>query len=194
MMFEQFWKFCETMVSFTAQEKELIRQQLTLRDMPKNYQLVAEGEVANEVFFINKGCIRLYYLLEEGKEVTGFIFQENMFGGSAESFFSQTPSVQILETIEECELLVLSYAALQQLYDAVPKMNVLMRKILEQRMTFAQKLVASLIIHKPQDRYTSYQQLHPDLENRIPQHVLASYMGITPVSLSRIRKRMSSKK
>lgn len=193
-MFEQFWKFCETMVSFTAQEKELIRQQLILRDVPKNYQLVAEGEVANEVFFINKGCIRLYYLLEEGKEVTGFIFQENMFGGSAESFFSQTPSVQILETIEECELLVLSYAALQHLYDAVPKMNVLMRKILEQRMTFAQKLVASLIIHKPQDRYTSYQQLHPDLENRIPQHVLASYMGITPVSLSRIRKRMSSKK
>jgi len=193
-MFEQFWKFCETMVSFTAQEKELIRQQLILRDVPKNYQLVAEGEVANEVFFINKGCIRLYYLLEEGKEVTGFIFQENMFGGSAESFFSQTPSVQILETIEECELLVLSYTALQHLYDAVPKMNVLMRKILEQRMTFAQKLVASLIIHKPQDRYTSYQQLHPDLENRIPQHVLASYMGITPVSLSRIRKRMSSKK
>jgi CRP-like cAMP-binding protein len=114
-----------------------------------------------------------------------------MMAGSSESFFSQVPGTQIIETLEECELLVLTHSSLEQLYADVPKMNIFVRKILEQRMAFAQKVVASLIINKPQDRYSSYQQLHPDLENRIPQHILASYMGITPVSLSRIRKRLS---
>lgn len=191
MIFDNFWIFTEQFVVFTPQEKELIKRQLTVRDIPKNHVLIDVGEVAEETYFINKGCIRLYYLTEEGEEVTGFVFLENMMGGSGESFFSQVPSTQIIESLEECELLVLTYDKLEQLYLDVPKMNVLVRKLLQQRMIFAQKVVASLIINKPQDRYSSYLQLHPDLENRIPQHVLASYMGITPVSLSRIRKRLS---
>ncbi len=191
MIFDNFWKFTDQFVSFSTQEKEQIKRQFTIRDVPKNQVLIDIGEVADEIYFINKGCIRFYYLTEEGNEVTGFIFLENMMAGSSESFFSRVPSTQVVETLEESELLILTYARLEQLYTDVPKMNVLVRKLLEQRMNFAQRVVASLIINKPQDRYTTYQQLHPDLENRIPQHILASYMGITPVSLSRIRKRLS---
>lgn len=192
-MFESFWKFADQFVSFSPKEKELIKQRIVLRDVPKNYILVDLGDIAQEIYFIKKGCLRFYYLTDEGDEVTGFIFQENMIAGSAESFYTQQPSIQVLETLEESELLVLSNDSMNYLYDVVPKMNVLTRKILEQRMAFAQKLVASLIIHKPQDRYIAYRDLHPDLENRIPQHILASYMGITPVSLSRIRRRIAKK-
>ena len=191
-MFENFWEFTDRFVVFTPKEKELIKQRLILRDVPKNYILVDLGDVAKEIYFIKKGCLRFYYITDEGNEVTGFIFQENMFAGSAESFYTQQPSTQVLETLEESELLVLTYEALNYLYEVVPKMNVLVRKILEQRMAFAQKVVASLIIHKPKDRYIAYRELHPDLENRIPQHILASYLGITPVSLSRIRRRISN--
>ncbi|MDF9795041.1 CRP-like cAMP-binding protein [Catalinimonas alkaloidigena] len=191
MIFDNFWTFTDQFVSFSRQEKEQIKRQLSIRDVPRHHVLINTGEVADEIFFINKGCVRLYYLTNEGEEITGFIFLENMMAGSSESFFSQIPGTQIIETLEECELLVLTYEKLEQLYTDVPRMNILVRKILEQRMAFAQKVVASLIINKPQDRYSSYQQLHPGLENRIPQHVLASYMGITPVSLSRIRKRLS---
>lgn len=193
-MFDPFWKFTAQFVSFSANEKEHIKRTVTLKDVPKNYTLIDVGQTAQEVYFINKGLLRFYYLTDEGNEVTGFIFQENMLAGSHESFFSQVPSVQILETLEESELLVFSYDQLQQLFTDIPKMNVFVRKLLEQRMAFAQKIVASLIIHKPEDRYTAYQELHPGLENRIPQHILASYMGITPVSLSRIRKRISEKR
>lgn len=192
-MFDNFWKFTEQFVAFTNQEKAQIQQRLILRDVPKGYVLVDIEQTAKEVFFINKGCLRFYYITDEGNEVTGFIFQENMFAGSLESFFAQQPSMQVLETLEESELLVLSYDGLHALYELIPKMNVFVRKLLEQRMAFAQKVLASLIIHKPQDRYTAYQALHPDLENRIPQHILASYMGITPVSLSRIRSRIAKK-
>ncbi|WPP49286.1 Crp/Fnr family transcriptional regulator [Catalinimonas niigatensis] len=191
MIFDNFWTFTAQFVSFSSQEKEQIKRQFTIRDVPKHHVLIDIGQVADEIYFINKGCMRFYYLTEEGEEVTGFIFLENMMAGSSESFFSRIPSSQVVETLEESELLVVTHNSLEQLYSSVPKMNILVRKILEQRMAFAQKVVASLIIHKPQDRYSSYQQLHPDLENRIPQHILASYMGITPVSLSRIRKRLS---
>lgn len=193
-MFTPFWEFTRQFVSFSPKEKEQIKRVATLRDVPKSHTLIDLGQTAQEVYFINKGLLRFYYLTDEGNEITGFIFQENMMAGSHESFFSQVPSTQILETLEESELLVFSYDQLQQLFSDIPNMNVFVRKLLEQRMSFAQKVVASLIMNKPQDRYTSYQELHPGLENRIPQHILASYMGITPVSLSRIRKRISDKR
>ena len=126
-----------------------------------------------------------------GKEITGFIFQEHMFCGSHESFFSQVPSMQVLETLEPCELLVLSFESLQELYEKVPKMNTMVRKLLEQRMANAQKVVASLIMNKPEDRYRSLLELHPEWVHRVPQQVLATYLGITPVSLSRIRRRLT---
>lgn len=190
-MFDNFWTFTMQFVSFNKKEKDQIKAAITIRDVPKNFRLVDLGQTAQEVYFINKGLLRFYYLTDEGKEVTGFIFQENMFAGAHESFFSQVPSIQVLETLEDSALFVFSYEKLNQLFDEVPKMNVFVRKLLEMRMSFAQKVVASLIIHKPKDRYTSYQELHPGLENRIPQHILASYLGITPVSLSRIRKRIA---
>ena len=99
--------------------------------------------------------------------------------------------MQVLETLEPCELLVLSYESLQELYEKVPKMNTMVRKLLEQRMANAQKVVASLIMNKPEDRYRSLLELHPEWVHRVPQQVLATYLGITPVSLSRIRRRLT---
>ena len=192
-MFDQFWNFTEQFVRFTPKERAIIQEHLRVRDVPKNYPLVELGSVASESYFINKGCLRFYYLTEAGNEITGFIFQENMFAGSHESFFSQVPSMQVLETLEESELLVMSYSDLHNLFETVPRMNVFVRKLLEQRMSHAQKVVASLIMHKPEERYTSMLELYPQLVNRIPQQVLASYLGITPVSLSRIRKRITER-
>ena len=188
-MFDEFWNFTQNFLSFTNKEKEIISSYLTLREIPKQYTLVDLGDVAKEVYFVKKGCLRMFYISEEGNEVTGFVFPENMMVSSFESFLSREPSVQIIESIEDSELFVLSFNAINELYQKVPAMNILVRKILEQRMIHAQKVVAALIMNKPQDRYTAYQNLHPGLENRIPQHILASYMGITPVSLSRIKRR-----
>lgn len=188
-MFDHFWQFTNQFVHFSTKEKEQISERLILRDVPKQHILVDFGEIAREAFFINKGLLRFYYIADDGREITGFVFQEGMMAGSHESFFSQQPSLQVLETIEAAELLVLPHHALEELYHQVPKMNVFVRKILEQRMAHAQKVLASLIIQKPADRYKEYQRLHPGLEGRIPQHMLATFMGITPVSLSRIRAR-----
>ena len=193
-MFQQFWQFAEGFVSFTPAEKVAIQQKFVLRDVPAQHRLVNIGETAAELYFVNKGCLRFYYLTSEGQEITGFIFEENGFAGVLESFFTQTPGQQVLETLEECELLVLSFKDLHQLYEQVPRMNVLVRKVLEQRMAYAQKVVASLILNSPEERYAELLRMRPGLLQRVPQKVLATYLGITPVSLSRIRKRISDKK
>lgn len=187
--YDVFFEYCSQFVQFTATEKETIISHLVIRDVPKNYTLVDLGDVAREVYFINDGCMRYYYITDEGKDITGFVYLENMFAGSVESYFSQTESTQILETLSNCELLVLGYRSLHELFDLVPKMNILLRKLLQVRMAHAQRIIAALIINKPEQRYTAFTELHPGIEQKIPQHILASFMGITPVSLSRIRSR-----
>lgn len=186
---EQFFGFCEQFVAFTDAEKLSIMNELVHTQVAKGSCLVDLGQVSDGMYFVKQGCIRLYYLTQVGADITGFIFTENMFVGAIESFLSQQPSTQILETLENCELIVIHYDALQKLYHDVPKFNILIRKVLEMRMIHAQKIVAALITHKPEQRYTEYKNLHPTLEKRIPQHIFSSFMGITPVSLSRIRHR-----
>ena len=192
-MFQQFWHFADSFVPFSQQEKEKVQQKFTLKDIPSFHPLVNIGETSSEIYFVNRGCLRFYYLLPSGDEVTGFIFEEEHFAGVLESFFTQTPSTQVLQTLENCELLALSFTDLHHLYQQVPKMNVLVRMILEQRMAYAQKVVASLIMQTPVERYEQLLQNRPGLLQRVPQKILASYLGITPVSLSRIRKRISGK-
>lgn len=116
-----------------------------------------------------------------------------MFASSLESMLSGKASSQVLESLEECELLVLPFTELQKLYDSVPKMNVLVRKVLESRMINAQKVVASFVLNRPEDRYREFLEKQPELLNRVPHHLLSSYLGMTPVSFSRIRKRIADK-
>lgn len=190
---EQFWKFTDCYVLFSKQEKKLIAPYFKAKDIPKNSTLVDLGDLSRELFFILKGCLRYYYLTEDGREITGFIFQENMFAGSHNSFFSQIPSTQILESIEESSVLTINYTGLMDLYRLVPKMNELVRKILEHRFAFAQSVIASLIINKPEERYRQLLKQQPELVHRVPLNILATYIGITPVSLSRIRARKIKK-
>ena len=194
MNLEPFWKFTDQLILFTPKEKSLIAAKLRSKTVKKGTILVDLGDVAKDGFFIVKGCLRFYYLTDEGKEITGFVFQENMFAGSHESYFSQVPSIQVLETLEDSELLCLSFSALNELYEEVPRMNIMIRKLLEQRMANAQRVVASLIIHKPEERYTRLLDQQPELLQRIPHHILATYLGITPVSMSRIRKKIRDRK
>ena len=192
-MFEQFWQFTDQYVLFSKQEKNTIKGYLTIKTFPKQTTLVDLGTVSQEVYFILKGCLRFYYITDDGREITGFVFQENMFAGSHDSFFNQVPSLQIVETIEASEVLTLSFSGLSELYRKVPKMNEFVRKLLQHRFSVAQTVVASLIINKPEERYRKIIEQQPDLVNRIPLHVLATYIGITPVSLSRIRARKPKK-
>lgn len=188
-LFSAFHSVISRFVSFTPREKEILEEAFKPRSVPKKFKLVEEGKVATEMYFIRQGLIRLYYS-KEGEEITGFIFQENLFASSLESLLMKTPSIQTLETLEDCELLCISAPRLEKLYEELPKVNILTRKVAEQRFINGQQILASFILDTPEERYQKFLAQHADLLQRVPQYVIASYLGITPVSLSRIRKRI----
>ena len=176
----------------TSREKALFEQALIFRQVPAKYYLVKAGDISTELYFIQKGLVRFFYP-KDGEEITGFIFKEGMFASSFDSVLTQSPSQQVLETLEDCDLLVIPYAKLDALCQEVPQINTLVRKVLEQRFVNAQRVLASFILDNPEQRYVKFLAQHADLQQRVPQHIIASYLGITPVSLSRIRKRISER-
>jgi len=177
---------------FNDSELEIIMPYFETRKFKKKSILLDIGKVSNEVFYIIKGCIRLY-CEKDGEELSTYFFTENMFAGSYDSFLSRRPSKVAIETLEECEVLVLTHEAQEKLFDIFPKMNEFIRKAIEQRFILLHDLFISYLLNSPEERYLMLQQERPALLQRIPQHQIASFLGVTPVSLSRIRNRVAKK-
>jgi CRP-like cAMP-binding protein len=188
-MFAAFYQYTNQIISFTESEKQILEDAFTFRQVPRKFKLTEEGKIARELYFVLKGLVRLYYT-KDGQEITGFIFREQLFASSYDSFLRQVPSIQTLETLEDSDLLVIGYTRMQQLYEQLPKMHILTRKVAEQRFINAQMMLSSFILDSPEERYRKFEEQHGDLLLRVPHHMIASYLGITPVSLSRIRKRL----
>ncbi|MBL7806917.1 MAG: Crp/Fnr family transcriptional regulator [Saprospiraceae bacterium] len=187
-MFSLLHKTVEQFIRLDPQEKALFESAFSYREMPKKFTLVKYGQITRELYFINKGLLRLYYD-KNGEEITGYIFREGLFASSLESLLRQSPSIQYLETLENCELLVMRLDQLEELYRTVPKINIMTRKIAEQRFINSQMILSSFLLDTPEERYQKFVEHHSDLLLRVPHHIIASYLGITPVSMSRIRKR-----
>jgi CRP/FNR family transcriptional regulator, anaerobic regulatory protein len=188
-MFENLFNCFERILKFDENEKAIIQHSFRYLKVPKKKRLTESGKIAKEIYFVNKGLLRLYYTKGES-EFTGFIFKENLFAGSYESFLTQAPGIQSLETLEECELLSINYNQLQQLYQQVPKVNIIARVVADHRFINGQKILSSFILDSPEERYLKFIETQGDLLLRVPNNIIASYLGITPVSLSRIRKRL----
>lgn len=177
---------------FNDSELEIIIPYFEFKKFNKKTILLDIGKVSNEVFYLIKGCIRLY-CEKNGEELSTYFFTENMFAGSYDSFLSRKPSKVAIETLEECEVLVLTHKAQEKLYEIFPKMNEFVRKAIEQRFILLHDLFISYLLNSPEERYLMLQKDRPDLLQRIPQHQIASFLGITRVSLSRIRNRVAKK-
>ncbi|HNF71552.1 MAG TPA: Crp/Fnr family transcriptional regulator [Chitinophagaceae bacterium] len=177
---------------FNDAELELLVPYFEYKKLRKKATLLSIGTVSNEVYYLIKGCIRLY-CEKDGEELSTYFFTENMFAGSYDSFLSRKPSKVAIETLEPCEVLSLSYQSQTELYSIFPKMNEFVRKALEIRFILLHDLFISYLLNSPEERYLMLIKERPELLQRIPQHQIASYLGITRVSLSRIRNRLAKK-
>ncbi len=191
-MFKLIHQTINQITSLNHKERRIFEEAFTFRQVPKKFRLIEEGNIAKELYFVNKGLLRLFYT-KDGEEITAYIFQEGLFGSAYDSFLRQSPSIQAMEALEDCELLVIDKERLDELYRKLPIMNTITRKIAEQRFINAQRILSSFILDSPEERYRKFEGEHRDLIQRVPQHYIASFLGITPVSLSRIRKRLMEK-
>lgn len=185
-------KSMERIIRFSDAEWQLVSRKFKVLKVPKRTLLTKEGEIATGVYFITKGLLRTYYT-KDVTEITAFIFSEGLFASCYESFLMQSQSNQTLEALEDCELLAIDYKSLQALYKQVPALQVVARVVAEQRFINGQRILSWHLLDNPEQRYRKFSHHYSDLLLRVPQHIIASFLGITPVSLSRIRKRITKK-
>jgi CRP-like cAMP-binding protein len=158
------------------------------REIPSKTILLREGEIASHVHFIKKGCLRLWFN-KDGKDITTQFFFENQPVASIESFSTGQPSLFTLESIEPSVICSLSKENFDMLHQKFPQFRDGFNEVVRQRFSNYARLFLSRIKDTPRERYEDLLVNHPEIIKRVPQHYIASYLGITPISLSRIRKR-----
>ena len=189
----------EILISFLSSFEELTEEQVQemadlflVEGIKKNTLLVKEGEKCNLCYFVLKGCLR-QYVIEDGTEKTVGIFTENQAVNYYTNQVDQQISDTYLTSMEDSVLLIGNPEADAENYSKYPVLADITRKMIEQDLGKTQKSLAKLITSNPEKRYLNLIEERPELVQRVPQHIIASYLGITPESLSRIRKRLMVK-
>lgn len=180
-------------ITMSNAECEYVAQFFYPKTLNKKEHLLNIGEVCTEVAFISKGCLRYYYA-NDGTERTGQFFFENSWMTDYESWLTKQPSPIGIDAVEKTELMVISFKNLESLYDTMPKFERLGRLMAENTIIGIRKRNLSLLNDSPEERYLKLLKERPKVMARIPQHMIASFLGIEPESLSRIRKKISEKK
>lgn len=177
--------------SFSSSEiaiLEKIDERIESRVIPPKTILLKEGDIADTLFLVKKGCLRLFFL-KDGKEITFQFFFEKECVASFDSMHRQEPSLFSLESIESTECLALKKNDLYDLVEKIPAIRKAYEEKLIERFHIYQQLFLSRIKNTPHQRYTELLREHPNILQRVPLHYIASFLGITAVSLSRIRNR-----
>jgi CRP-like cAMP-binding protein len=152
---------------------------------------IRKGSASQSIAFIQKGLIRTYYVQPNDEEITLMLRWENQFVASIDSIFRQKPSRYTYEALEETVLLEMDYAQARPLIDANRRLSVSRDGFLMMMLSQAMDRIETFCLFSPEERYLNLLQEKPGLVERVPDKYLATMLGITPVSLSRIRKRLS---
>lgn len=158
------------------------------REVPAKTILLAEGTISKTMFFIEKGCLRTW-VDNSGKEITTQFFFEGDSVSSIESFRTNQPSLYNIESIEPCILQTISQIDFLEVIENSPELRKELVEHLFKRLFQSQQVFYTYLKNNPQKRYEELTEKYPHIIQRVPQHYIASYLGITSVSLSRIRNR-----
>ncbi|TKC64988.1 Crp/Fnr family transcriptional regulator [Pedobacter hiemivivus] len=178
-------------VTFSDAEWVELTPYLRASSIKKKDHFVVHGKVCKHIGFVIKGSLRFYHV-KDGTEITGYFCFENEFVSSYKSYLKQELSLTGIQAMEDTELILIAYEDMQQLL-AHPKLAFKMeqfgRLIAEYYICCYEDRMAAFIVQSPEERYLSMIENQAGILLRIPQHYVANFLGITPVSLSRIRKR-----
>lgn len=158
----------------------------------KGELLVKSGEVCDSIYFIKKGVLR-GFITEQGKEVTTWLTVENEIVSTITGFLLQKPTTESIQAIEDCELLAIKFVDLDRLYMKYPSFNIVGRKITEQYYMYAEQRAYITRLHDAEKKYELLMQLYAHFLNRIPLKYIASFLGITIETLSRVRAKANTR-
>ena len=192
-MFEQINAHVLKRVQLSEDELQLFNSLLEFKKVPKKTILLHEGDTCNFEAFINKGCIRNYYINEQGAEVILQFAIEDWWVSDIASFHSHTPSNLFIETLEDCELLVLSPQTKEELLGKLPRLERMFRLMVQKNLSVLQNRFLKTITSSAQEKYLDFIARYPSIPQRVAQHYIASYLGISAEFLSKVRTKLSKK-
>ena len=181
------------MPSITEEEMLFFISKLEHRTIAKHDFFVKEGQVCRDMAVVTKGCFRLYFTYQE-REQTGHFMFEGQWIGDYESFLTKKPAANTVEALEDSEVFCLSYNNIQQLYTLGAHYEKFGRLIAEYIYIIAMNEYKSLLLKTAEERYIELLNTQPQILERLPQHYIASYLGIQAPSLSRIRNKLMRNK
>ncbi len=179
---------------FSEHEIQLFDDLLQHITVKKKTMLLREGEICNFEAYILKGCIRTFCMDENGAEVILQFAVEDWWVSDIASFHEQTPSKFYIETLENCELLILTHEAKEELLMKVPQFERVFRLMVQRNLSVTQNRLVNTIAKPAQDRYVEFLERYPSVAQRVAQHYIAAYLGISAEFLSKIRAKMSTKR
>jgi CRP-like cAMP-binding protein len=180
-------------VKLNASETDFFLSLLQAKTITRNSFLLSEGEICKTENFIAKGCLRAYTLDKEGVEHVVMFGVEDWWVGDLYSFLTQTPSTYFIQALETTEVLQINKAQLDELYERVPKFERFFRILLQNAFIAQQNRINQNLSFTAEQRYLDFITKYPHLEQRIPQKHVAAYLGMTPVFLSMLRKKIASR-
>lgn len=194
-MHEAFVKYVNSYASTPLgnNDIELIKEGFFPKRFRKKQYLLQEGEVSRHMAFIVKGAMRKYSVDHKGAEHIVTLLVENWLAGDRESFVMLTPSIYNVDAWEDTDVLMITRADQVKLFAAVPALNELSLKLDERHAFAAQKRLNDFISLPAEKRYYHLAETYPEFLQRFPQHIIASYLGITKETLSRVRKQAMKK-
>ncbi|WP_443947106.1 Crp/Fnr family transcriptional regulator [Pedobacter sp. AW1-32] len=181
-------------ISLDAAEQTLITAVLQHKILRKNEILLQTGETCRNIYFVDKGCLRVFNRDKDGLEHNVLFCPEKWWACDMTSFSGQVPAYYCISSLETTELLYISYQNLEKMYTQIPKLERFFRILAQNGFSLYQRRVNSIISRSADERYVQFQRLYPNLEQRIAQKHIASYLGITAVFLSMIRRKAEKPK
>lgn len=192
-MYELYFQNFNSKVPLEKPEQEFIKTRLSMKSLRRKQYLLQEGDVCRNVAFVEKGVLRAYTVDEDGTEHIMQFAPEGWFISDLYSFLSGEPATYNIDAIEDAEVVLISKSDHEELLQQSPKYGTLQRELVTGAYLAMQRRLNSIFSSTLEERYESFMKLYPHIAQRVPQHMIASYLGLTPETLSRVRRRLTTK-
>lgn len=190
----QLLDYIKQYVDLTEDEESTLLSRVKLKKFIKGQFVVQNGEVCKYENFVLSGCLRSFYIDNEGQEHIVMFAVENWWTADLGSFITQKPADLNVQCLENSELIQIHYNDLQKLFLKIPKLERFFRIIIQKAFVAAQKRIVNNFSMEAADRYIQFREQYPGIEQRVPQYMIASYLGITKEFLSKIRNKLTPQK